>query len=542
MTKTYQHKVIEAPPRATRTFKALSNIGYDFNSAIADIIDNSIDAGANNIYIDFQRKGNKTSFLLRDDGRGMTKSELREAMHLGSDEEYDEHSLGKFGMGLKTASLSQCRRLIVVSNAQNSMGGLNAYCWDMAEIERTNEWQLLEMERDWAYDDHRFREIRRSKGTIILWEELAGLDRELAAYERGGNAKNKFYEHLTNLELHLRMTFHRFLDGSLGPTRSIRLFCNKNKLTAWDPFCLKETHPKKFDAVTFIPDESEGNRKCSIRIQPYVLPDQTSFSSDKAWQAAKGLLPLNDSQGLYMYRGDRIIHFGGWLHTRGKNPHAAYARTAVDFTDACDALFDVDVRKRNLRLPASIFDKIKAVTAESVGFAIKMASKSPPKNGGLHGRSSNAAAPAMAKAMDKFKVQIKEGAHNRVQVINKNGSFQLPREAADYEALLETPVVPGNVADGALWKIVPRKGGQITVVLNVNHPFYKAVYDGTSSKLTKSMDSVFLAMAITQICSGTEETLEIFDEVRGVVSTFLGDIAKTKGFVGKGHFGPRKPE
>lgn len=538
MNKKY--RIIETLPRAARVFKALSNIGYDFNSAIADLIDNSIDAKAKNIHVDLARTGRHAHFSLRDDGHGMSKSKLHEAMHFGSDRDYDEESLGKFGMGLKTASLSQCRRFTVASNFTGTVSGLNAFCWDQGHIERTNKWQLFELSRDDVQRDKRFKSILRNRGTIVCWEEMVGLDRDLEAVTHEGNAQNRFLDVITNLKLHTGMTFHRFLDGSLGPRRAVKIYCNRVKISPWDPFCRKEKHPQTFRSVSFSPEEGNGAAKYRIEIKPYVLPDRSKFSSEKAWNASKGLLALNDAQGLYVYRENRIIHFGGWLHMRGKNPHAAYARTAVDFSKGCDALFDVDVRKRNFRLPSSIYDKIKTVTAESVTSAIKLAGKSTPKDAGIHSKSAMPAGIAIAKTLDRYRVKIEDPADGRVKVKNHSGSFFLRREDIDDDALIDTPVIPGKVPEGGLWKVVPRANKKFAVILNMEHPFYRAVYDGSSSKLTKSVDAVILALGITKLCSFNEQSLKLCEEIRLLVSSFLADYAKAKGFVGKGNHGGRK--
>ena len=531
----HRYKIIETLPRAARVIKALSNIGYDFNSAVSDLIDNSIDAHAKIIHIELIRTGRRATFSIRDDGWGMRRPELYEAMHFGSDRDYGEESLGKFGLGLKTASLSQCREVTVASNFTTSKAGLNAFCWDQERIEKAKQWHLMDFNRDDIQRDKRFKAILQKPGTIVLWEEMTGLNRDLESVVHEGNAQNRFLDVVAELKLHVGMTFHRFLDGSLGPRRTIKMYVNGAKIAPWDPFFRKEKHPKKFSRVSFLPEEGKGAAKYKIEIRQYLLPDQSGFSSDRAWKGAGGLLKMNDAQGLYVYRENRIIHFGGWLGMRGKDPHATYARTAVDFTKACDSLFDVDVRKRNFRLPPSIYDKINSVTTESVGWAKKLASKSTPRGGGVHAKSAYPAGPAIAKTLDRYRVKISNPADGKVKVMNPHGGFYLEREDIDYESLLSTPVVPGRVPEGGLWKVVPRANKKFTVILNAEHPFYKAVYDGSSSKLTKSVDAIFLALGMTQLCSFSEQNLKLFNEIRLLVSTFLADYAKAKGFVGKGN-------
>ena len=101
----------DVPPSAARLTGSLRDIGYDFHTAIADLVDNSIAAGARRIGVELVFDPNKSYVLIWDDGTEWDRPELLEALRFGSRRDYRRNELGRFGLGLKTGSFSQCRRL-----------------------------------------------------------------------------------------------------------------------------------------------------------------------------------------------------------------------------------------------------------------------------------------------------------------------------------------------------------------------------------------------------------------------------------------------
>ncbi len=139
------HEVI---PSARRLIKSLRDMGYDFASAVADLIDNSIAAQATLVAIDVEFDGDDSWVRIADNGIGMSVPELKEAMRYGAARHYDADDLGKFGLGLKTASMSQCQRLSVASRVNPRCAEIAALCWDLDHIERTNRWEILTLENE----------------------------------------------------------------------------------------------------------------------------------------------------------------------------------------------------------------------------------------------------------------------------------------------------------------------------------------------------------------------------------------------------------
>src|SRR5581483_5060272 len=142
------HKGHELVPSARRLINSLRDLGYDFAQAVADLVDNSIEAGASRVNIDVEFEGDDSWVRITDDGKGMSPEELREAMRYGAEREYHDDDLGKFGLGLKTASMSQCQRLSVATRWNRDRADITAYAWDLDHIEKTNRWEILPIERN----------------------------------------------------------------------------------------------------------------------------------------------------------------------------------------------------------------------------------------------------------------------------------------------------------------------------------------------------------------------------------------------------------
>ena len=159
-------------PTASILINSMRFMGYTFESAIADIVDNSISAKCNRIDIRFPVNPQEPCFIaICDNGLGMTKEELFDAMKYGSElkgKHRENYDLGRFGLGLKSASLSQCRKLTDISKKN---GILSAYKWDLDIIEETNNWNIIEYDLE-EINNNDFSKYLPSlqSGTVVLWE------------------------------------------------------------------------------------------------------------------------------------------------------------------------------------------------------------------------------------------------------------------------------------------------------------------------------------------------------------------------------------
>lgn len=354
---------IELIPSAKRLITSLRDLGYDFPQAVADIVDNSIEARASLVAIDVEFDGDDSWLRIADNGKGMKPDELREAMRYGAERDYDQDDLGKFGLGLKTASMSQCRCLSVASRWNADRADIPAYSWDLEHIERTNRWEILPIDRNGLEPAVR-QPLKDSTGTVVLWQRL---DRILGyKHPYGEAARKRLSQTCREIEQHLGMVFHRFLMDEVRRKR-FKLLLNGNEIKPWDPFCRSEAKTKTLQPIS-IPVEHEGISG-EVLFEPYILPHQDDFSSPNAFRAASGPANWNQQQGFYIYRAGRMIQSGGWSNFRAPDEHTKLARVAVSFSPALDEAFKINVAKMRVQMPAAIRDAVR----EAIGPVAKIA-------------------------------------------------------------------------------------------------------------------------------------------------------------------------
>jgi anti-sigma regulatory factor (Ser/Thr protein kinase) len=379
----------EVIPGARRLVGSLRNLGYDFTTAVADIVDNSIEAKASKVDIGVHFDGEESWVRIADNGFGMKPPEIAEALRYGAEREYTAEDLGKFGLGLKTASLSQCQRVSVASRTSAQRAVIAAYEWDIEHIRATNRWEILEL------DDARGLELVRSPladgpGTVVLWRRL---DRVLdSANPDSGFAKRRVLHMCRDLELHLAMVFHRFLAGE-ERGRRLTITLNGNVVKPWDPFARSERHTRPLQAMR-VPVEAHGVSG-ELLIEPFVLPSQHNFSTPEAHAASAGPRKWNQQQGFYIYRAGRLIQSGGWNRLRTADEHTKLARVAIRFAPALDEAFEVNVAKMTVRLPLSARTDIERALAPVLKLAQEAyRSPGPSSSSARAGTTTKAASTA----------------------------------------------------------------------------------------------------------------------------------------------------
>jgi hypothetical protein len=350
-------------PSAARLMTSLRDIGYDLASAVADLVDNSIDAGAATVAIDVCRKGSASFIRIADDGRGMTERVLDEAMRYGSRTSYGGRDLGRFGLGLKTASLSQCRRLTVATRT-TSKGPIRIRRWDLDEVRRRDAWELQRLVRS-ECPPYLLEPIRLTVGTVVLWEKL---DRILSYSRPETEYAVRALEAMSEaIAQHLSMVFHRFLAGETVGRRRLRIRFNGEPLAPWDPFARSEAATKRLPEQRLSIDR--GGNASHIKVRPYVLPSQVQFSTVEAHAAAAGPKKWNRQQGIYIYRGDRMIQSGGWNRLRTMDEHSKLARIALDVPSELEDLFQINVAKMRVVVPEELRPQLRALAAGVVNVA-----------------------------------------------------------------------------------------------------------------------------------------------------------------------------
>lgn len=337
-----------APPKAAPMIEALRGLGYSTASALADIIDNSISVHATEIDIIFYWGGQNSTISVLDNGEGMNEQELDLAMRLGEKSplsKREPHDLGRFGLGLKTASFSQCRRLTVASRKNNI---LNCLRWDLDIIERSIDdgWYLLEGPADGS--EYLLQPLETNlSGTLVLWENL---DRIITP----GLSEQDFLNLIDIVENHLAMVFHRYLEG---PNPSFSLSINGKKVKPWDPFL--ESNPSTWSS----PIEQISGTWGTVELQGHVLPHKDRLDQ-RQYEIAAGPNGWISQQGYYIYRNKRLLVPGSWLGLgRGKawikEEGFRLARIRLDIPNTSDSEWKIDVRKSTARPPVSIRERLK---------------------------------------------------------------------------------------------------------------------------------------------------------------------------------------
>lgn len=332
-------------PSAARLLESMRDIGYSFESALADIVDNSISAGATQIHIANDLDSEKQPFLaILDDGRGMTADELTAAMRHGSRsprEVRHAEDLGRFGLGMKTASFSQCRRLTVVSSID---GAREARCWDLDRVVDEDEWLLSVLDQP-SIDSLPLIEQLGSTGTLVLWQKLDRLD-ALGAHP------DQIYEALNDMfrsaRPHLALTFHRFIAPDPGdPPVKVSMFINGAMIEAVDPFArLSVPHSDAHQVETLRAGSGD------IFVQGFTLPHHQRLSNAQLAALELGS-SLIETQGLYVYRARRLISGGSWLGMARRAELTKLLRVRVDVPTSLDSEWSIDVRKSRMRIPAT---------------------------------------------------------------------------------------------------------------------------------------------------------------------------------------------
>lgn len=330
---------VEINPSPRALLRSLRGLGYSPETALADLIDNSLTAGARKVDIRLDWREGDPLVEILDDGAGMGFARLVEAMRFGGegpDAERGGDDLGRFGLGLKTASLSQCRELTVASRRD---GAATRLAWD---VDRVSDGWCAD-----APDTSPPGELAAAfegggDGTLISWnrmDRLGGL---------WGLDRDAFNDRIAAIRAHLAMTFHRFLSGE---ARRLAISVNGLALSGWDPFC------RRHDATMTLPRDVIRGPDGSIAARSYILPHRDRFANEREWEEAGGPGGWVERQGYYVYRGDRLVSPGGWLGLGGsrawtREESSRLARIALDVPVTMDEAWRIDIRKSMARPPA----------------------------------------------------------------------------------------------------------------------------------------------------------------------------------------------
>lgn len=331
----------EAAPLASSLMESLRNLGYTPETAIADIIDNAIFAKAKNVWVDFCWNGVHSKITFTDDGNGMGEDELVRAMRPGSrspSDIRDSGDLGRFGLGLKTASFSQCKVFTVISKTR--AGELSNWRWDMNYVtDQDGGWNIFQIA-----DDEDIRSIEATaKGTMVIWQDM---DRITGTAEKL-ISEDDFLSIADKVKRHAEMVFHRFIESG-----KLNIIFNGRPAQAWDPFLRGQNATQPF------PEELLADE--TISVKAYILPHRSKLD-EEIWVENEKRGGWDALQGFYIYRNERLLLAADWLGFTRKKSHYKLARIMINLPNHMDQDWQIDIKKSRAKPPLALRQDLKAI-------------------------------------------------------------------------------------------------------------------------------------------------------------------------------------
>ena len=513
-------------PDPARTMEGLRDMGYSFETAVADLVDNSIAANSTTVDISVQLDfRGQVRLAIADNGDGMDRKHLEEAMTYGSVRRQDPASLGKFGLGLKTASTAWCRRLSVVSRSSGQASPMMA-TWDLDYVADRGEWLLLITDEPNAEAfAHLDRIASDHAGTVVLWTKV---DRLLRSYAdpTGPYAKRALKGRCDDLRFHLSMTYQRFLDPNDGRARNIRITLNGDSIAAWNPF--------QEGLSELVADEKQpvdtGDAGAEFQVRAFILPRREEFAESDQEREAR-ISP--DLQGIYIYREGRLIHSADWLGMFQKEPHSNLLRVEFSFDHRLDEALQLDVRKSQILLDDSLLSWLRDFLTAPRREANRRYRKGRARDinekakKGVHQASNKTIANKEAQVGGP-RITVTNAANGEVTVTNQQGTFSLKLPVTSATTPGQVHVEPADdIAEGVLFEpalIEMHKA----VRINTQHPFYEKVYvpNHNDSVTVQGLDSLLWALCVAELSATNDSYSELFNDMRFEVSRILRRVVE----------------
>lgn len=520
-------------PDPSRLIYGLRDTGYDFNTAAADIIDNAIAANATevNVWVDLQADGRKFVYF-GDNGDGMDAASLHSAMRYGAPRRTNAKSLGKFGLGLKTASSSICLRYGLISRKAGETE-LRKLEWDLEHVGNINDWKMLR-ETVTRQEAHWYGELcGEDKGTLVVWSKC---DRLLSKdyQEPGGSAEKKAIKgRVDKLREHVALVFHRYLDATDTAYPTVRITVNGETVSPWNPFYPQKSEQVLPEHARVIPIQLDDGSVHNARMNAWILPHSKDLTKTENEEKAK---ITSRGQGFYIYREGRIIHHGGWLGVfRSDDPHYSLLRVEFDFDHNLDDAFKIDVKKSRILFDPALEEALKQTLtpywneadrryrrknremAHEIAFnhssSNKTIEKVSPKGAAVVGVDSEA---------QEVTVNNNRGAGIRLHIpVNNN----VNPNAVYIEAV-------DDITSGHVWEPAMRSSGvsghRIGVRINKHHDFFQKVYMRAAAlgDAVEGIDFLLWAFAAAEQNNSDAELARIFEDIREEISVSLRKLLK----------------
>ena len=519
--KTY----FKIPPNAARMVRGMGRLSYKFEQAIADLIDNSIAAGATKVDVLLdQRIGRRIYIHVLDDGAGISKDDLPAAIQYGAADRKDDSSLGVYGFGLKTACQSFTGNFKVVSRSSND-DDYNMITFDEEVINKHNEFLFEGSKATAKYASLISDFSSEGIGTLVVSEEA---DRLLSAEEAIDDKKIESFlfknknNKLLLLKTHLRKTFQRFLDEEDHRAPNIKITVNGEVISAWDPFCTKEGNFLESEWIS--PKlKTKSGKEGTVILRGYILPNKVEFQNKEIAEDAD-IGP--NTHGIYVYRENRLIVQATYFDLRKRETHLSNLRIDFSYEGPLDELFHTGLQKGGMilgDLEEQVRDFLNPLAREAD--ARSRGSARRKNTSDIHEKSQKQISSVENRVSH---AQIEAIDSKTAKVISKYGEVVLPIPSRndDTEALPINPVE--SIDDGHLWQLRLQNGRQV-VELNKGHDFYSKVYlpNKNNPIAVQGLDILLWSLAITEADCTIPEYKKQFREFRFEVSRALREIVES---------------
>ena len=531
MDQTYTPELVNEPDPARLIF-GLRDTGYNVRTAAADIIDNSVAAKADriNIEIVLRADGRKIVYF-GDNGYGMDEKGVHGAMRYGAPERENPESLGKFGLGLKTASSSICLKFTLISRKSPDQD-LAKLAWDLDHVAKLKRWEMLK-EPVSADEREAFEEHCGDHGTLVIWEKC---DRILSKdYEAGGTKEQSAIKRLgETLSRHLSLVYHRFLDTTDKRERDIEILINGVAVESWNPFYPVRSEQvlaeKKQKLLVELPDGSEQ----VAGIRAWILPHRSDMTkSEEALYARIS----NRAQGFYIYREGRLIQDGSWMDVFGApEPHTSLLRIEFDFGHELDDAFRIDVKKSRILFHPDLEDGLRELLQpiyREAGRRYRRQNRDKTNTQQIDHSSANKNIAETTNA-DKPQVTSVDSTTQSAVVSNNHGAKIKLKLAIQSNVSPDTVHVDAvdSITTGELWQPAMRSSGEVghvsAVLLNKHHDFYQKIYQRAASNgfAVEGMDLLLWAFAVAEQNNTNAEMEPIFEDIRSEISSNLRKLLR----------------
>ena len=519
-------------PDAPRLIYGLRDTGYNFNTAAADIIDNSIAANATevNVRIEMTPDGRKFVYF-GDNGHGMDEDGLFDAMRYGAPARANKASLGKFGLGLKTASSSICIKFTVISRPSPD-GIFSKLAWDLQHVEERNEWEMLQ-EPITADEYEVFDELCGETGTLVIWSKC---DRLLSReYDDPGGAREKAAIRRLDddLKRHLGLIYYRFLDVNDRRERDVSVTVNGAAVEPWNPFFPEMAKQVLSTEQQKLEIEREDGSVETATMKAWILPNRRDLT-DREQKVAR---ISNRAQGFYIHREGRVIQQGGWVGVFGATePHTSLLRVEFDFDHKLDDAFKVDVKKSRILFDPALTEALKTIlqpTYREAGNRYRRKEQAAAVERGLDHGSANKVIGG-TPAAKKPSVESADPENMVATLSNNRGvgiKLRVPVDTHVDPKNIHVEAVD-NITSGDLWEPAMRSDAESGFVpgvrINRHHDYYQKIYQraATSGYAVEGMDLLLWAFSVAEQNNTNDELEAIFEDIRDEISSNLKKLLR----------------